>query len=421
MHKPVSMQSFVQTARLLVLVQIVVGGAAAATALWATKAVFDYTEAKTQAEDAEAKYTKEKIAAKKAAEEAETAREDASAERRRADKYTQLAVRSRNVLQATSPADFREAAIGLESELENLGAGLVGDESEVSLLALLATAQFNSDVPEKNRKALRTIDRAININSQRINRLEWQINPSSYDYNETIYLDKLAYECADMTEAEKREEGGLLNIIQTFPPPVRLALVPPADPGTDQVKSERIAEHFRIRRECSASQLTWITNTRVDTGPSAPSASLPPRTDFFKVKKVSVRAGDEMDDSIVDRLKTTLKIGYELEVFERVQSSYKPGVRYFYSEQEAQAEEIREKVRASYGEEWPDTAFDVVLLKGYQGIRRDQVEVWLPYETRSPSPVAVPELAEEVLSAPDIEEISVFPPPVDAEDEGGEN
>lgn len=366
-----SVHAFVATARVLLVVQIIVGIAAAATALWATQAVFNYARAKDVAEMAQARAAKEKQAAKDARQQADLSRLEATeaeaaanAARQRAEAYTLLAVRSRNVLQATSPKDFREAALELEGELAELsldGAGLLGDASEVSILALLATAQFRSDLPDRSSKALASIDRAIRLNNTRLDRLTQEAPLAGIDYNEGIYLDKLSYVCA----ASPGEETVLINAVQTFPPAVKVALM----------GSGRIEGHYGVRSECPEAALRTI---RTDLGRRTGEADVPTRSQLFKINRIFIHVGSEAARPDGERVKAALDGHYHPEGVEVIGRSFRPGVRYYYPEQKSQAEEIAGRIAAAYGDDWPEAEFRTVLLRGYQGLPRDQVEVWLP-------------------------------------------
>ena len=374
-----SVHAFVATARVLLVVQIIVGIAAAATALWATQAVFNYARAKTVAEAAQARAAKEKQAAKDAREEADVSRREATeaeaaanAARQRAEAYTLIAVRSRNVLQATSPQDFREAALELESELAELsldGAGLLGDASEVSILALLATAQFRSDLPERSNKALASIDRAIRLNNTRLARLTQEASLAGIDYNEGIYLDKLSYVCA----ASPGEETVLINAIQTFPPAVKVALM----------GSGRIEGHYGVRSECPEAALRTI---RTDLGRRTDAAEAPSRSELFRISRIFIHVETEAARPDGERVKAALDGHFRPQGVQVIGKAFRPGVRYYYPEQRTQAEEIAGRIAAAYGDDWPGAEFRTVLLRGYQGLPRDQVEVWLPPLSASPQP-----------------------------------
>lgn len=344
---------------------------AAAAALWATQAGLDRGKARATAEAALAEAKAQTDAAQTATRAFETVRlqaagaqAEAEAARRLAQAYALIAARSRNVLLAASPGDFREAALEMDSELSELtydGVPLLSEGSEVAVLSLLAIAQFRSDLPNREAKALDSVDRAIRLNDARLAQAP---SLNALVLNESLYLEKLSYICA----ARPGDAAALGAALDTFPPIVIAALT----------GKGALTHHYALRSACAPGTLQALAQSLDHLAGEGKATS---EAELFKIRRIFINAQTEAQRPFAERAGQALDHDYELEGFASTGQSFRPGVRYYYPNQKSEAEAIARRVEKAYGETWPDIRFDAVLLKGYQGLARDQVEVWLPAPT----------------------------------------
>lgn len=370
-----SVDSFVKSARRLIVAQILVGFLAFGVAIWATLATANYQKFRDAARAAEEaariasdEAKKSADASKRAKEEAEASKTDAQEAQLLAAQYMRLASVSRGVLQAQTPEQFTNAAREIELQIQDNPA------ADAAVYALLATAQFRSDQPDRRSSAIASIETAIRKNNDKLKILGAdEIGAlSSLDYNEAIYLDRLAYLCA----LYPNEVSAPLNGLESYPPAVRAAL---AGDGI-------IEAHVGLSNQCGPdaksavlSKIQQVSGARNDA---------PATEDLFKVQTIFYHIRDEADRAVAagasDRLNAA---GYKPAGVELVPTPYPAGVRYYYPEQREEARKISDMIKEAYGDQWSDEAFNIVLLKGFQGLPRDRVEVWLP---------SITELAEEV-------------------------
>ena len=357
-----------RTARVLIAGQIIAAMAAVAAVVWAVQAELDRGKARAAADSALAEARAQAEVASNAAEALEAARAEvlgAQAEavgaRRLAKAHALISARSRTILLAASPGDFRQVALEIDNELSELtydGVPRLGEGAEVAILSLLAMAQFRSDLPDHHSKALESIERAIRLNDARLAQAE---SLARLDLNEGIYLDKLSYICA----ARPGDVAALRSALDAFPAEVITALA-----GTG-----RRAQHYSLRSACSSDAQTAISEGLDKLAGAGKAAS---QAELFKIRRIFINAESDALLPFAERAGEALHPDYELQGFASMGGSYWPGVRYYYPDQKTEAEAIARRVQEAYGEAWPDIRFDAVLLKGYQGLARDQVEVWLP-------------------------------------------
>ncbi len=366
---------FVQSARRLIVIQVIVAVLALISTAVAVYFIWDALKRTDVAERKEEEATQAAL------------------------KYQTLVTLTRPILQAKTDEEYLQAAYAI---------GDVADEAyNEDIYALLASA-FYKGAPQLDGSDQRRAERygilssastladlAIDKSIERVAKGPEAggavpVSPRG------LYLEFAALQCALANTADPivQEDGTIVPVDPVADLKRRIDVMKPKiTPAVLERLSEAgaIESNVMIKRECGP-ELTPVLMESLGVTTAAP-----PPVDEFAIKQVYVQIGNEADRQTANYIRDWFDKdpdGPRIPGVEAVkQASYKPSVRYYHAEQEEKAKVIRSAIisaAAQSGMRWTESDLPLVALN-LDLPDRNTIEVWLPMSAPVNVPASTPE------------------------------
>ena len=375
---------FVESARRLIVIQVVVAVIALIATAVAAYFIWDALKRTDVAEQSEEEATQAAV------------------------RYQTLVTLTRPILQAKTDEEYLQAAYAI---------GDVSDEAyNEDIYALLASA-FYKGAPQLDGTDLRRAERYSVLSSAStqaglaIDKSIARVAKGPEAGGQTpisprgLYIEFAALQCALANAADpvEQEDGSLVPVDPVADVKGRIGVIKSRiTPAVLERLSEAdvITTNVMVMRECGPTLTPAVMEALGVTTAS------PPPVDEFAIKQVYVQIGSEADRQIANYVRDWFDktpTGPRIPSIEYVKSSdYKPSVRYYHAEQEEKAKAVRTSIIAAaalLGKQWKDTDLPLVALN-LDLPDRNTVEVWLPVTAAAGAPTPPPVQQQAQTQAP---------------------
>lgn len=375
---------FVESARRLIVIQVVVAVIALIATAVAAYFIWDALKRTDVAEKSEEEATQAAV------------------------HYQTLVTLTRPILQAKTDEEYLQAAYAI---------GDVSDEAyNEDIYALLASA-FYKGAPQLDGTDLRRSERysvlssastqaglAIDKSIERVAKGP-EVGGTTPISPRGLYIEFAALQCALANAADpvEQEDGSLVPVDPVADVKGRIGVIKSKiTPAVLERLSEAdvITTNVMVMRECGPALTPAVLEALGVT------TAAPPPVDEFVIKQIYVQIGSEADRQIANYIRDwfdKVPAGPRIPGVEYVRSpAYKPGVRYYHAEQQEKAKVIQDSViaaAAAVGTQWKGTDIPLVALN-LDLPERDTIQVWLPVTAAAGAPTPPPVQQQVQAQAP---------------------
>lgn len=359
---------FVQSARRLIIIQLIMTVVALIAAAGATFLIY------------QAMAEQKKLDAKEIVVEGKTkvAREAEA----RSVAFNSLASQMRSILQAQTPEQFRAAADRLREQVKQ--------QPDEDVYTLIATAYYRSapqSGPERAQvigEAAGALVEAVRQNQKRVDSFKptGAAGEEPPKHSDALYLELAAMQCAFVKNSQldptMTQQSALETVLkpQALPEAIKAAFV----------VERKLETHPLVMRECGT-DLTPVAAAALGLPKVTPDSA--PVTEavideLYRISRVYLHVrtqeGNPTASAVEQGLKNAGLVVPRIDLVPFSPASYRPSVRYYYPEQAEQAGVIARQVAdlaKANGAIWGVDAIPLVKVD-LDDLPRDRVEVWLP-------------------------------------------